>query len=128
MSRNLPFALLISAFFLCFPAPVEAQLGGLLSRKTAVTEVSAEQVRKLQTDQAAAETEAADNGSEKPLPKFILVDARTEKEFAVSVIPGAIPAKQYEQNHEEFQGRTVICYCTSGYRSEQYAQTGPAGC
>lgn len=122
MNRNLSVALLISAFCLSFPAPAEAQLGGLLSRKSAVTEVTAEQVRKLQTDQAAAEKQAVDNGTDQPSPKFILVDARTEKEYAVSVIPGAIPANQYEQNREKYQGRTVICYCTSGYRSEQYAR------
>lgn len=52
----------------------------------------------------------------------VLVDARTEKEQAVSMIPGAITREHYEAHRSEYQGRPVITYCTIGYRSGEYAE------
>jgi rhodanese-related sulfurtransferase len=52
----------------------------------------------------------------------VLVDVRTDAERRISIIPGAISAAEYEQNITEHSGRTVVCYCTIGYRSAHYAQ------
>jgi len=55
---------------------------------------------------------------------FILVDVRTDKERAVSTLPGAITAKDFEARMEELlaEGRTVVAYCTIGARSSSYAR------
>lgn len=53
----------------------------------------------------------------------VLVDVRTEAERQVSIIPGAISAAEFERTIKDQTGKTVVCYCTIGYRSAQYAQT-----
>ena len=50
-----------------------------------------------------------------------LVDVRTPAEQAVSMIPGAITAREFEDNRTSFEGATVVAYCTIGYRSGRYA-------
>lgn len=52
----------------------------------------------------------------------VLVDVRTEAERQVSIIPGAISAAEFERTIKDQTGKTVVCYCTIGYRSAQYAQ------
>ena len=52
----------------------------------------------------------------------VLVDVREERERRVSMIPGAISAKQFEANPSEYRGRRIIAYCTIGYRSGMYAK------
>jgi rhodanese-related sulfurtransferase len=122
MRKNLSLVPLAILLCLVMTQAAQAQLGSLFRSKTAVPEVSAEQVRKLQTELAAAAQSAEQNGNAKPDVSFVIVDVRSEPEYAVSVIPGAITAKQYEQNRERYNGRTVITYCTSGYRSDKYAR------
>lgn len=52
----------------------------------------------------------------------ILVDVRKDAERAVSVIPGSLSQAEFEAlSQEELEGKTVIPYCTMGYRSGQYA-------
>jgi rSAM/selenodomain-associated transferase 2/rSAM/selenodomain-associated transferase 1 len=53
---------------------------------------------------------------------YVLVDVRTDAERGVSIIPGAISAHEYERTISEHSGKSVICYCTVGYRSADYAQ------
>ena len=50
----------------------------------------------------------------------VLVDVRTDAERNVSMIPGAIPAADFEARKAEFEGSTVVPYCTVGYRSGLY--------
>jgi len=56
------------------------------------------------------------------------VDVRTEAERAVSVIPGSISGEDFERRVAE-QGtswlnhRTVVPYCTIGYRSAKFTQS-----
>lgn len=57
----------------------------------------------------------------------ILVDVRTPEERAISMIPGAISRETFEGRREEFVGRTVVTYCTIGYRSGLYAAELRAG-
>ncbi len=49
--------------------------------------------------------------------EVVLVDVRTEPEQAVSMIPGAISRQEFQRRRQEFDGRTVVTYCTIGYRS-----------
>lgn len=70
------------------------------------------------TTTAAALREALPTGG------FIVVDVRTDKERAVSTLPGAITAKDFESRLEELvaEGRAVVAYCTVGARSSSYAR------
>lgn len=52
----------------------------------------------------------------------VLVDERTPEEQAVSMIPGALRAKDLQTRWEDFRGKSVIVYCTIGYRSGKLAQ------
>lgn len=54
--------------------------------------------------------------------RCILVDVRTEAERNVSIIPGAISAADFERTIKAHTGKTVVCYCTIGYRSAKYAE------
>ena len=52
----------------------------------------------------------------------ILVDVRKDAERAVSVIPGSFSQAEFEAlSQQQLEGKTVIPYCTMGYRSGQYA-------
>ncbi len=57
-----------------------------------------------------------------PSGDFVLVDVRTERERRVSMLPGAIPAGEFERRLAELAGRTVVVYCTIGARSSAYAR------
>ena len=53
--------------------------------------------------------------------ELVLVDVRSPKEMAVSVIPGAITQQEFEANLEQYKSSTIVAYCTIGYRSGKYA-------
>ncbi len=53
--------------------------------------------------------------------KVQLVDVRTPDEQVVSMIPGAITAREFEDNRTSYEGATVVTYCTIGGRSGRYA-------
>jgi len=50
----------------------------------------------------------------------VFVDARSEEERAVSVIPGSVPASEFDPGAAP--GKKVVTYCTIGYRSAKLAQ------
>lgn len=52
----------------------------------------------------------------------VLVDVRSREEQAVSMIPGAITRKEFEDSADEYRGTTVVAYCTIGYRSGRYTR------
>ena len=54
--------------------------------------------------------------------KAILVDVRTSEETEVSTIPGAILKKDFQSNRHLYKGKTIIPYCTIGYRSGLYVK------
>lgn len=54
--------------------------------------------------------------------KCVLVDVRTYAERKVSIIPDAVSATEFERAIGDHTGPRVVCYCTIGYRSAQYAQ------
>lgn len=60
-----------------------------------------------------------------PSADVLLVDVRSEAERAVSMLPGAITAEEFEARMDEYRlsGRTLVAYCTIGARSSAYART-----
>lgn len=52
----------------------------------------------------------------------VLVDVRKPKEQAVSMIPGAITQADFERRQEALEDRTIVTYCTAGYRSGLFAK------
>lgn len=67
---------------------------------------------------SVAELEALRQG-ETPV---VVVDVREPKETSVSMIPGAITAEEFSRRRSDFEGSTVVTYCTAGYRSGLAAQ------
>jgi rhodanese-related sulfurtransferase len=53
--------------------------------------------------------------------KVVFVDVREPEEYAVSHIPGAVSATEFERDPDAYRDATVIAYCTIGYRSGEYA-------
>lgn len=86
-------------------------LGLLVSttRQPEAPTVSARQIRALQTNEQFAD-------------KFVIVDVRGEAETDVSVIPDAITKAQFEDTNALHQAKTILVYCTVGYRSGIYAK------
>lgn len=54
--------------------------------------------------------------------EVVLVDVRKPEEQAVSMIPGAITQQEFEGRQDSLRDRTIITYCTAGYRSGLYAK------
>ncbi|PRW60175.1 rhodanese-like domain [Chlorella sorokiniana] len=52
----------------------------------------------------------------------VVLDTRGPAETDVSMIPGSLTTQEFEARRDEFAGRTVVTYCTIGYRSCRYAQ------
>ena len=40
----------------------------------------------------------------------------------ISTLPGAESAEEYETNADQIKDRTVVAYCTIGYRSGEFAE------
>jgi rhodanese-related sulfurtransferase len=54
--------------------------------------------------------------------EVVLVDVRKPEEQAVSMIPGAITQQEFEQQQDSLRDKTIVTYCTAGYRSGLYAK------
>ena len=54
--------------------------------------------------------------------EVVWLDVRGARERRVSVLPGAVDRRTYEQHREEWARRPVVVYCTVGYRSGVAAQ------
>ena len=54
--------------------------------------------------------------------KVVVVDVRSPEEQAVSMISGAVTAQHFEKNWKEYEGATVVAYCTTGHRSGLFAR------
>ncbi len=53
---------------------------------------------------------------------LVLVDVREPAEQEVSMIPGAIPVRQFEAEGKRHEAKRIVVYCTIGYRSGLYAR------
>ncbi len=103
--------------------PRERGFAGGLTRHVSIPEITAAQLRKRQLSYETRLKQAEKFGAPAPLADFLVVDVRTEAESNVSVIPGALPLRLFEKDRDLYKGRTVICYCTIGVRSEKFARS-----
>lgn len=107
------YVVLLSRALNCFAAPaitdaekkqrIEAMIAQFESRFS-VPQIDATTAIKMMPDTAV-----------------LFLDAREDKEIAVSRIPGSISKREFEQNPAQFKSRKIIVYCTIGYRSAAYA-------
>lgn len=49
--------------------------------------------------------------------EIVLIDARGPEEREISTLPDAIAIDEFERRREQFKDKTVVVYCTIGYRS-----------
>lgn len=80
-----------------------------------VPEVTVEELHQWLQDDAAATAGG----------QLVLVDVRSAAEQQVSRLPGPSTLTQQEfeaRGPEAFVGKRIVCYCTVGYRSGQYAK------
>ena len=56
------------------------------------------------------------------LDQVVLIDVREEAERNVSMIPGAIPAAEFEANPDRYSDKVAVAYCTIGHRSSEFAE------
>lgn len=54
--------------------------------------------------------------------EIVLVDVRKPEEIAVSTLPSAITKEEFEGRREELKDRTIVTFCTVGYRSAYAAK------
>lgn len=54
--------------------------------------------------------------------QIVLVDVRTPQERKVSTIHGAISQEQFWLKQADYRGKTVVSYCTIGYRSSLFTE------
>ena len=101
------FSVVIITFILLSIPVASAQIFG--NRRPQAPTVTAAQIQALQVD-------------EKNSGRFLIVDVRDEAETDVSIIPGAITLAEFEETRKNHRDKTIITYCTVGYRSGIYAQ------
>ena len=53
--------------------------------------------------------------------QVVYIDVRDRDEQRVSMIPGAITAKQFKRSPEKYKNAQLVAYCTVGYRSGKFA-------
>ncbi len=105
---------LATLFLVGLPAILFAQFGGIFSGSAAVAEVNVDELLKWKAESS--------DGAHEIDAQHVLVDVRAPQEYQVSMIPGAITKEQFEKNQSQYRNRTVVVYCTIGYRSGQYAK------
>ena len=54
--------------------------------------------------------------------KVVFIDVRETQEQAISMLPDAIPAKEFLKNPDKYKGYLKVAYCTISYRSGKFAQ------
>jgi rhodanese-related sulfurtransferase len=98
-----------------------AQFGGLFGGPK-VEIIATAELSKMLAEQRQVEAKGLQAGTQAPKPGFVVVDVRSEAEVNVSIIPGAITKAEFEKNRQQYEGQTVIPYCTVGGRSGAYAK------
>lgn len=54
--------------------------------------------------------------------RVVVVDVRNPEERQVSMIEGAVTSEDFLGNPADYQGKTVLTYCTVGHRSGLFAR------
>ena len=121
MRNSLLSVVVIGTVWLLGVEPAQAQFGGFFGGSKVET-IGTKELVQLLSQQRKIVQEAQQNGQPNPPAEVILVDVRSDKEIAVSVIPGAISKADFEKNSANHRNKLVIPYCTVGGRSEKYAK------
>ena len=56
------------------------------------------------------------------LEKTVFIDVREPKEMRISMLPGAITQKEFEDHKEKYLRSNLVIYCTIGYRSGLFTE------
>ncbi len=70
----------------------------------------------------AAEISVAEFQRKSKHEKWLVVDARPDRERSVSIIPDAISLEEFEQVGPRFKNTPILVYCTIGCRSGEWAE------
>jgi sodium/bile acid cotransporter 7 len=54
--------------------------------------------------------------------KVVFIDVRETKEQEISMLPGAVPDRDFLKNPDKYQNHVKVAYCTISYRSGKLAQ------
>lgn len=119
--RSFVSLIVLGTVWICNSPVAEAQFGGLFGGSKVQT-ISTKDVVRMIAEQQKAQQESEQQGQPANPADFILVDVRSDKEIAVSIIPGAITKADFEKNQANYRDKLVIPYCTVGGRSEKYAK------
>ncbi len=119
MKLKMPSLLGVAIVMVCL-APVPSDAGAPLDALSSGYEAKFSAVGHIDTSRLAALL------AERP-PRVLVVDVREDAEFAVSHIPGAVRAApdaradQLKARLGNVSGKTIVFYCSVGYRSSKLA-------
>jgi len=111
----------LSSLLIFSVPPASAQFGGFFGGSKIET-IDTKEVIQLTNEQQRKVQKSKQNGQPSPAADFVLIDVRSDKEIAVSIIPGAITKTDFEKNQADYRDKLIIPYCTVGGRSEKYAK------
>lgn len=84
--------------------------------------IETDELKKLVTERQDELEKSASAGVKATPQQFVLVDVRSDREMAVSVIPTAVSKAEFEKNITEYKGKVVIPYCTIGGRCGEFSK------
>lgn len=121
LHRNLVSFVAFSTLLMFGAHSASAQFGGFFGGSKVET-IETKEVIQLMNEQQKTVQKSKQSGQPSPVAEFVLIDVRSDKEIAVSIIPGAITKNDFEKNQADYRDKLIIPYCTVGGRSEKYAK------
>jgi len=116
--ENIRRFVLVVISLMAVPAILNAAELTVADKKRIVSQMFAEYSKEFPSVKTMGPKKAlAIAGSE----DLVLVDVRHEKEMAVSIIPGAVTKSEFLSQKESYSDKTIVAYCTIGYRSGIFA-------
>ncbi|MBZ0113530.1 MAG: hypothetical protein K8J08_13790 [Thermoanaerobaculia bacterium] len=100
----------------CLPSPprTEAEKAKVLEKMIQDTRTKLPEVAEITAEDLRHRLAAGED--------IVLVDVRKPEEIAVSTLPNAITKVEFEGRREELKDRTIVTFCTVGYRSAYAAK------
>ena len=110
----------LTLVILAFQCMLKSSLASTdLEKKTSIEKMVDEIEKKFKVPQI----EANDLSKLMGQKEIVLVDVRTEKERQVSIIKGAISEDEFLRQKEKLRNKTIVGYCTIGYRSSIFVKS-----
>ncbi|MFK7824540.1 MAG: rhodanese-like domain-containing protein [Oligoflexales bacterium] len=81
-------------------------------------------IQRFENDFSAPQVSVADLMKllKKDRSEIVIVDVRTKQEQDISMLQGAISSDDFLKNAARYKGKTVVSYCTIGYRSSLFTE------